>query len=48
VKFFDKFIVPWLKEVENIVRPPFGLSLIAIAEKNNIWIKYVQITNYHP
>jgi len=33
MKFFDKFIVPWLKELEHIVRPPFGLSLIAISEK---------------
>lgn len=33
VKLFDKFIVPWLKEVEHAVHPPFGLSLVAIGEK---------------
>lgn len=33
VLFFDKFIVPWLQKAEHIIRPPFGLSLIAIGEK---------------
>jgi 2-polyprenyl-3-methyl-5-hydroxy-6-metoxy-1,4-benzoquinol methylase len=31
--FFDRFVVPWLWKVETYARPPFGLSLIAIAEK---------------
>lgn len=34
VLIFDKYIVPWLRKVERIVRPPFGLSLIAICEKH--------------
>lgn len=33
VAFFDRFIVPWLSVAEGIVRPPFGLSLIALARK---------------
>jgi len=33
VLFYDRFIVPSLKNVERIVRPPLGLSIVAIAEK---------------
>ena len=33
VALFDKFVAPWMKEIERVVRPPFGLSLIAIGEK---------------
>ncbi|MEN8262922.1 MAG: class I SAM-dependent methyltransferase [Nitrospirota bacterium] len=33
VLFFDRYIVPWLKKIENIISPPFGLSLVAICEK---------------
>jgi SAM-dependent methyltransferase len=33
VKFFDTFVVPWLSVVERAFRPPFGLSIVAIAEK---------------
>jgi len=33
VAFFDRWIVPWLKEIEYVVRPPFGLALIAVGEK---------------
>lgn len=33
VMAFDKLIVPWLRYAENISRPPFGLSLVAIAKK---------------
>ena len=33
VMFFDKFVVPWLSNLERFIRVPFGLSLIAIAEK---------------
>lgn len=33
VLFFDRFIVPWLKTVERVIKPPFGLSLFAIAGK---------------
>lgn len=35
VRIFDKFFVPWLRYAEHIVRPPFGLSLVAIAKKVN-------------
>jgi SAM-dependent methyltransferase len=33
VLFFDRFIVPWLKIIEHVIKPPFGLSLFAIAWK---------------
>jgi SAM-dependent methyltransferase len=33
VRMFDRVIVPWLRRVERVIRPPFGLSLIAIGEK---------------
>jgi SAM-dependent methyltransferase len=33
VKFFDNIIVPWLSKVEKVFKPPFGLSLVAIAQK---------------
>lgn len=33
ILFFDRFIAPWLKSVERAIRPPFGLSLFAIAGK---------------
>ena len=32
VLVFDRWIVPWLQPLEAAVRPPFGLSVIAIAE----------------
>ena len=35
VLFFDRFIVPWLKNLEGIVRPPFGLSLVAVGERGD-------------
>ena len=33
VLFYDKAVVPWLSRIERVIRPPFGLSLVAIAEK---------------
>ena len=33
VLIFDKYITPWLKLIEQAVRPPFGLSLVGICEK---------------
>ncbi len=36
VKFYDSAVVPWLSRVERILRPPFGLSLIAVAERKDI------------
>ncbi|HEX9780338.1 MAG TPA: class I SAM-dependent methyltransferase [bacterium] len=34
VLVFDRLIVPWLSRLERIIRPPFGLSLIAIAYRD--------------
>ena len=33
IQVFDKFIAPWAERVERSLRPPFGLSLIAIGRK---------------
>lgn len=30
IKIFDKFVVPALSKLEKLLRPPFGISLIAI------------------
>lgn len=30
---FDRFVVPWLKILEGIKRPPLGLSLIVVGQK---------------
>ena len=30
---FDRFIAPWAEPLERLIRPPFGLSLIAIGRK---------------
>ncbi len=35
VLFYDKFAVPLVRVIENMFKPPFGLSLVAIAEKTN-------------
>ena len=32
VLVFDRWIVPWLSRLERLIRPPFGLSLIAVSE----------------
>lgn len=32
VLVFDRWIVPWLRPLEAIVTPPFGLSLIAVGD----------------
>lgn len=34
IGFFDRVIAPWAERVEKLVRPPFGLSLIAIGRKD--------------
>ena len=36
IGFFDRFIAPWAERFEQILRPPFGLSLIAIGRKRMI------------
>jgi SAM-dependent methyltransferase len=33
VIFYDRFVVPWLRKIEQIVIPPFGLSLVVVGEK---------------
>jgi SAM-dependent methyltransferase len=33
IALFDRFIAPWAERVEKFIRPPFGLSLIAIGQK---------------
>lgn len=36
VLFLDRYLIPLQRKIESISRPPFGLSLIAIAEKNEV------------
>ena len=31
VRFYDRFVIPWLRLIERVVEPPVGQSLIAIA-----------------
>jgi SAM-dependent methyltransferase len=33
VRFYDRFVIPWLSRVENLVHPPIGQSLFLIAHK---------------
>lgn len=33
IGFFDRFIAPWAERTERLVRPPVGLSVIAICRK---------------
>jgi SAM-dependent methyltransferase len=33
VRFYDRFVIPWLSRVENIVHPPLGQSLFVVAHK---------------
>lgn len=35
VIIYDRFVVPWLRKIEQILIPPFGLSLVAVGEKSN-------------
>jgi SAM-dependent methyltransferase len=30
---YDRFVVPWLSRLEDVWRPPFGQSLVAVASK---------------
>jgi 2-polyprenyl-3-methyl-5-hydroxy-6-metoxy-1,4-benzoquinol methylase len=34
IVFFDRFIAPWAERIEQVIQPPVGLSLIAIARKS--------------
>jgi SAM-dependent methyltransferase len=33
VRFYDRFVIPWLSRVEKIVHPPIGQSLFLVAHK---------------
>jgi SAM-dependent methyltransferase len=33
VRFYDRFFFPWLKRLEDFVPPPYGLNLLALAQK---------------
>ncbi|MFL5488186.1 MAG: class I SAM-dependent methyltransferase [Gemmatimonadaceae bacterium] len=33
VRFYDRFVIPWLRAIESWVHPPIGQSLLAIARK---------------
>jgi SAM-dependent methyltransferase len=32
VSFYDRLVVPWLSRFEKVLPPPFGLSIMAVAE----------------
>jgi SAM-dependent methyltransferase len=33
VRFYDRWVIPWLSRIESRLHPPFGQSLLAIARK---------------
>jgi len=33
VRFYDRWVIPWLRRVESVAHPPLGQSLLAIARK---------------
>lgn len=33
VRFYDRWVIPWLRRVEEVLPPPLGQSLLAIARK---------------
>lgn len=35
VKFYDDFAVPFLKQIEGVVTPPFGKNLLVVGEKTS-------------
>jgi SAM-dependent methyltransferase len=34
VRFYDRWVIPWLRRLESRVHPPLGQSLLAIARKS--------------
>jgi SAM-dependent methyltransferase len=36
VRFYDRWVIPWLRRIESRIRPPVGQSLLAIARKSSI------------
>jgi 2-polyprenyl-3-methyl-5-hydroxy-6-metoxy-1,4-benzoquinol methylase len=33
VRFYDRWVIPWLRRLESLVHPPLGQSLLAVARK---------------
>jgi len=33
VRFYDRWVIPWLRHIESKIQPPIGQSLLAIARK---------------
>jgi len=33
IRFFDRWVVPWLSGLERVARPPFGQSVLAVLRK---------------
>lgn len=33
VRFYDRWVIPWLRRLESAVHPPLGQSLLAVARK---------------
>jgi SAM-dependent methyltransferase len=33
VRFYDRWVIPWLRRIDSLFRPPVGQSLLAIARK---------------
>ncbi len=36
VRFYDRWVIPWLRRIESRIHPPVGQSLLAIARKSPI------------
>ena len=36
VRFYDRWVIPWLRRIESRVHPPVGQSLLAIARKRRL------------
>jgi SAM-dependent methyltransferase len=35
VRFYDRWVIPWLRRIESGIHPPIGQSLLAIARKSH-------------
>lgn len=36
VRFYDRWVIPWLRRIESKIHPPIGQSLLAIARKSRV------------
>ena len=36
VRFYDRWMIPWLRRIESLIHPPVGQSLLAIARKRAV------------